>query len=49
MLQVNIFKIIKELMIPIIVITTAVLFPFVTGIINIKKEQKRLVLKRVRS
>jgi hypothetical protein len=39
----------KELIIQAVVITTTILFPFITGIINIKKEQKRLVLKKVRS
>lgn len=33
----------------IIIITAAILFPFITGIVNMKREQKKLVLKKVRS
>jgi len=39
----------KELIIQLIAITSAVLFPFITGVVNMKKEQKKLVYKRVRS
>jgi len=39
----------KEVIIQFVIITTTVLFPFISGLINMKKEQKRLALQRVRS
>jgi hypothetical protein len=37
----------KELIIQTIVITSAIIFPFITGFINSKKQQKKLVYQRV--
>lgn len=39
----------KELIIQTIVITSAIIFPFITGFINSKKQQKKLVYQKVRS
>ncbi|ADR22249.1 hypothetical protein [Marivirga tractuosa] len=39
----------KELIIQTIVITSAIIFPFITGFINSKKQQKQLVYQRVNS
>jgi len=39
----------KELIIQTIVVTSAILFPFVTGFIQSKKQQKKLVYQRVKS
>jgi uncharacterized protein YneF (UPF0154 family) len=39
----------KVLIIQTIVITTAIIFPFVTGFINSRKQQKKLVHQKVRS
>lgn len=39
----------KELIIQTIVITSAILFPFVTGFINSIRQEKKLVHQKVRS
>lgn len=39
----------NELIIQTLVITTAILFPFITAYRNAKKQQKELVLQKVRS
>ncbi len=39
----------ETLIIQTIVITSAILFPFIIGIINSKKQEKKLVHQKVRS
>ncbi|MGJ3234458.1 hypothetical protein [Marivirga sp.] len=39
----------KELIIQTIVITSAILFPFVTGFINSRRQEKKLVHQKVKS
>lgn len=39
----------KEIIIQTLVIITAIVFPFITGFINSKKQNKRLVYQKVRS
>lgn len=37
------------MIVQIIVITSAILFPFITGVINSKKQEKKLIHQKVRS
>lgn len=39
----------KEIIIQTLVITTAIVFPFITGFINSKKQQKKLAYQKVKS